>query len=203
MFNGCKPGQITESVPQDSTSYPVHVRKPNIYLYPPEKTTINVNINFPNGGELINSDPPYNEGWEITVDPSGKIDNKYDYLFYECITPDLYQYLSGWVVKRENLALFYQDKLNLYGFSPSEIKDFLDYWISRLNAYSFYIIYPQIDTNLNQMIQLKINPAPDSINRLFFCIKGTKTQELNLEEVKIESMMRAGFTVVEWGVVLK
>ena len=63
-------------------------RKPNLYLYPEKKTKMTVSMEFPHGGKVIESIPAYPEKWDmIKVKPNGKIDKKYDYLFYECEIP--------------------------------------------------------------------------------------------------------------------
>ena len=80
-FQSCKPDD----------DEPTPVKKPNVYIYPQEKTTMNVKLDFPEGGEIIESIPDYGKGWNITVDTNGLIDNSYSYLFYESIQPDIWQ----------------------------------------------------------------------------------------------------------------
>ena len=66
-------------------------RKPNLYLYPEKKTKMTVTMDFPHGGKVIESDPGYPEKWQnIKVKPNGKIDKKFDFLFYECEIPDVW-----------------------------------------------------------------------------------------------------------------
>ena len=40
--------------------------KPNIYLYPTEKTQLTVNFEFPKGGKVIKSIPEYDEEWNVS-----------------------------------------------------------------------------------------------------------------------------------------
>ena len=56
--------------------------KPNIYLFPLENIHLDVKLEFPIGGEVIKSEPLYNNGWSIYIDTTGLIDNKYEFLFY-------------------------------------------------------------------------------------------------------------------------
>jgi hypothetical protein len=63
------------------------IKKPNIYIYPTEKITLDVQLIFPNGGKIIASEPEYLNGWHIRVEPSGLINNQYHFLFYEARIP--------------------------------------------------------------------------------------------------------------------
>ena len=73
----------------------VSVDKPNIYIYPNQKVELDVYLNFPKGGSIVQSIPQYKDGWNVTVDTSGLIDNEYHYLFYECRVPNYFQKEKG------------------------------------------------------------------------------------------------------------
>lgn len=179
------------------------VYKPNIYIYPTEKTQLEVNINFPMGGNIITSIPEYGQGWNITVDTNGIIDNSYSYLFYESIQPDIWQVNYGWILKSDELESFFRQNMSEYGFEGREIDDFIEYWIPRLDIYSFYSIYPQTERTINNVIKLEFSKQPDSMLRLFYVIKGHNQKPDNIIEPTIESFERNGFAVTEWGVILK
>ncbi|MDI6804320.1 MAG: hypothetical protein QME58_10825 [Bacteroidota bacterium] len=198
--NSCKRSP-TEPVEKDTAR--ITPLKPNIYIYPEAKTDLFVSLKFPVGGSVTVSEPPYQNGWNITVEPSGRINDAYDYLFYESENPDLCQYKSGWVVKHTDLASFFTDNMLATGFSQREINDFLDYWIPILNSHPFYIIYPQYKSDIEKMIQLEFSHQPDNILRLFYTIKGSIDGEINLPEPLIPIFSRSGFSVAEWGVILK
>ena len=178
-------------------------RKPNIYIYPEEDTHIELYLNFPNGGYITESIPFYADGWEIDVTTTGKIDDKYDYLFYECNIPDYCQYQYGWVVMREDLKEFFEKNMRLYGFNDIEIGDFIDFWISRLRRYKKYIIYPQLNEQISNMVAIRISNEIDNINRLFYGIKGTNFDDIQLSSPTISEFRRDAFTIIEWGVILK
>jgi len=59
------------------------IAKPNIYIYPVEETEVTVRLAFPAGGGMTVSDPPYGEGWTVTVTPDGTINGERTFLFYE------------------------------------------------------------------------------------------------------------------------
>lgn len=181
----------------------VSVRKPNIYLYPETKTSLSVRLVFPSGGTVTESIPEYSGEWRIEAEPNGKINSTYDYLFYECRTPDLYQYNYGWIIRRDSLLNFFQSHLGETGFSKKEINDFTEYWIPRLAENPYYIIYPQFSNDIDKLIQLKITPSPDNLIRLYYVIKGSENNDMVLSNPPLPEFKREGFTVAEWGVVLK
>ncbi|MEA2078019.1 MAG: hypothetical protein U9O95_08390 [Candidatus Marinimicrobia bacterium] len=178
------------------------VRKPNIYLYPEKKTKMSVSLAFPHGGKVVESDPFYPLQWKnIKVKPNGRIDRKYDFLFYEAEIPDLWQYSEGWVIPQKDLPVFFDENLQDYGFNENEINDFLEFWIPEFKDSPFYVIYPQYTEMVNQVIKLKISPYPDTKLRLHYVIKESE-RSFDLPEPEIPVFERHGFTVTEWGVVL-
>jgi len=177
------------------------VKKPNIYLYPEENCRLSVSLGFPQGGDVVVSDPAYPQAWQdITVTPNGRINGMYDYLFYEASVPDLWQVEQGWVVSREDLSGFFFENLSAYGFNGREIDDFLEYWIPRLKGSPNYAIYPQHTSYIDDVITLTISKTPDSVLRLFYVIKEV-SEEKTLPEPVIPDFDRVGFTVTEWGVI--
>ena len=201
---GCKNSSTPTEPPDTDTTYggPV-VRKPNIYIYPQSKDIISVKLEFPLGGTVIESEPVYNGEWIVEVEPSGKINNQYGYLYYESQTPDAYQYKSGWIIDRDSLLIFFRKNLYETGFNEREINDFLEYWIPKLTDYSYYCIYPQYSSDINKVIKLKIKKEPDSLLRLFYVIKRSINNEKKLVEPVIPKFERNGFVVAEWGVILE
>lgn len=202
ITTSCKksPTEASEPIPQDSL---ITILKPNIYIYPETKISLHVSIIFPRGGSVIESIPLYENGWNIEVEPSGKINNIYDYLFYESENPDLCQYRSGWIVKKDDLTSFFTQNMLATGFIQKEIDDFIEYWIPLLNNYSSYAIYPQYDFDIEKMIQLNFSYKPDRMLRLFYVIKGLHHDQVSIAVPNIPRFVRNGFTVAEWGVILK
>ncbi|MDO9577048.1 MAG: hypothetical protein Q7J16_04115 [Candidatus Cloacimonadales bacterium] len=182
----------------------IYAAKPNIYIYPTETIALDVALSFPNNGNVITSIPEYGSGWEnLHIDPSGKINDANNYLFYESVQPDLYQYKHGWLVQREELEIFFIQNLTTTGFDGQEIIDFTDFWIPLLKDYPFYAIYPQYNDQLSEMTKLEFSIEPDNLLRLIYAIEGQQNDSLVLTEPKIPEFQREGFFVVEWGVSLK
>ncbi len=177
------------------------VYKPNIYLYPEKTTKLDVDLEFPHGGNVTVSDPSYPEAWQnIIITPDGKIDKKHEFLFYEAQLPDLWQYGEGWVLRRQHLPLFFTTNLEKYGFNEREIHDFMEYWIPRLKDAPYYAIYPQHTAMVNQAISLDISQRPDALLRLFYVIEDMQGY-FALPEPDVPEFTRKGFTVTEWGVI--
>ncbi len=178
------------------------VEKPNIYLYPTETTDISVTLDFPESGYIVTSIPEYDDGWLVTAESDGIIDNTYDYLFYESVQPDVWQTEHGWCTSQDDLAGFFQTNMQAWNFNENEINDFIEYWIPRLTDFDYYAIYPQEKHLIEQVIEMDISPIPANLNRLFYLLEGS--QDFNiLSEPDIVPFDRTGFTVVEWGVILK
>ncbi len=208
---------------------PLVAGKPNIYLYPEAETDVNVWLSFVEGGRLTVSEPEYIEGWDVTVTPEGKITayepvyfidpetgeawpvptrgepaGSYDYLFYEGDVTSPGQLDYGWVVAREDIEKFFREKLAAYGFNEREIADFVDYWAPRLVDYPKFAVYPQAGPDYDRLVSMSVSPAPDSVLRVVFTVRGLwEGAELAPTEPVITPFERRGFTVAEWGVILK
>jgi hypothetical protein len=196
-FQSCKPDDDNEC---DTCNM---VYKPNIYIYPEEQIQLTVKIEFPMGGKIVTSIPEYGTGWNVLVDTNGLIDKTYSYLFYESTQPDIWQKQYGWITKNADLESFFRINMADYGFNGNEIEDFIDYWIPRLNDYTFYLIYPQTEKLINDVINLDFSQQPDNLLRLFYVIKGQDQLQDKLIKPTIESFKREGYFVTEWGVILK
>ncbi|WP_460686973.1 hypothetical protein [Niabella aquatica] len=181
----------------------IRVYKPNIYLYPLEETALHVGLSFPLGGSVVVSIPQYNNGWSVNVAPSGRIDDKYDYLFYESDQPDKWQKKTGWVVKRDSLEHFFEADMKACLFRDNEIKDFVDYWIPRLKDAPYYAIYPQEKPVIERLIQLHFSEQPDNVLRLFYVVKALNKPVQLKPHDKTTPVSREGFNVAEWGVILE
>ena len=177
------------------------VYKPNIYLYPLFKTSLNVHLRFPKGGKIVASIPEYQNGWYITAKPNGSIDDIYDYLFYESSQPNIWQTNKGWCIAQENLESFFTNDMKTRGFALNEIADFIDFWIPLLNSSPFYKIYPQNKNLIDRVIEVDFSVKPLVFYRLFYALDPVDSYtEMIIPE--IEKFERKGFTAVEWGVLL-
>jgi hypothetical protein len=192
---------VTLDLAAHSKDYLEPVRKPNIYLYPPEATEVSVRLSFPKGGGVTVSDPAYGDGWEVEVAPEGVIDGAYTYLFYEADVPVEWQHERGWLIESADLHGFFEGNLRAYGFNDREIRDFLEYWELRLTA-DYYAVFPQPAADIEPLIGLDVDPEPDSVLRLYYYLVADPPMGGELAPPEIPHFEREGFSVVEWGVVL-
>jgi hypothetical protein len=191
-------GSLQSCRPDESPDY-----KPNIYLYPLSKSQVDVKISFPSSGAVTTSIPAYKNGWNVTVDPTGLINNQYGFLFYESRQPNNWQMKKGWVIGQKELNAFFVSNLSSYGFNGKEIKDFTEYWLPRLKNSAFYRIYPQENEIVDKIIHLTVTPKPDHLLRLHYVIKETNESTNNLALPQTPPKFnRQGFAVTEWGVIL-
>jgi PKD repeat protein len=166
-INGTKQATVVKQVAAN-----IMVYKPNIYIYPLNSINLSLKIEFPLGGNITESIPAYNDGWTVNIDPNGIIDSKFNYLFYESLQPNIFQYKKGWCVSKSDLKAFFEKNMGLYNFSDREITDFIEYWIPKLQESDYYMVYPQTNDIIDNIIKLKFSMQPNNVNRLFYVIVG-------------------------------
>lgn len=181
------------------------VCKPAIYLYPEETINLNVRVE-PNGG-FTETIPDYPvDGWNIEVSPDGTIidlsaNKKYDYLYWSGIGFN-YPIKSdvGWVVAKEDIEMFLDNKLQILGLNNNEISDFKEYWLDRLNKTPYYHIWFMPHDQIDRIAPLFFSPSsPDSVIRVIMNVKELDGYKQIDEQQLPDTPQRNGFTVVEWG----
>ncbi|WP_022854952.1 hypothetical protein [Thermodesulfobacterium thermophilum] len=177
------------------------VKKPAIYLYPEKPTRIKVDLNIK--GTITDSIPEYKTGWEVRVTPDGKIDGKYDYLFYEAQLEETIKLPDeGWIVPYCNLENWFDEYLPQMGLKEREIKDFKDYWIKALSPARYYIIKMVDREFLEKNLKLSIIPEPQTVIRVILYFEAVDEYR-DIKPPKIQPIKRKGFTAVEWGGISK
>jgi hypothetical protein len=178
--------------------------KPVIYLYPTSTEKVKVQLDYKG---IITADyPPYNfeqKGWTVTATPDGKIigeDGKeYSYLFWEgqSLTPVNYDLSTGFIVRGEDTREFLQTTLAKMGLTPKEYNEFIVYWYPKMKDNKYNLIH-FAESEYTDTALLTITPKPDSMLRVFMVFKPLDNT-INIKPQEIESFVRNGFTVVEWG----
>uniref|UniRef100_UPI00321785BD PKD domain-containing protein n=1 Tax=uncultured Draconibacterium sp. TaxID=1573823 RepID=UPI00321785BD len=196
-YNGNETDTVTKPIYDD-----IMVYKPNIYIYPENNINLCVTISFPMGGEIVESIPAYAEQWCVNIDTTGKIDNQYDYLFYESKQPNTFQYKKGWCVARKDINSFFKTNMKQYNFSDTEINDFIEYWMPLLDENNYYMVYPQTNKIIDEIIKLNFSIQPDNVSRLFYGVLGVD-EYTEIEKPVINPFNRNGFHIIEWGVFRK
>ncbi len=178
--------------------------KPVIYVYP--ETTKNISVLLDVKGTLGFSYPQYNGGWDFTADPNGTIcmnGKQYDYLFWDGATTvnlSTTKLQDGFLVKKNELIPFFEDKLSAMGLSPREMNDFITYWCPRMQANESSFVHFEFNSGYESVSTMQITPKPDNLFRMYM-IWGDAAglQDVTFTPQHLEKVTRSGFTVVEWG----
>jgi hypothetical protein len=201
--------------------------KPVIYLYPEKDTEISVRLINPTYFTAVI--PNYNSYWKVLAQPNGILKdlkteltkcesleikfgteyatkacekNQYPFLYWSGKTKGINypKAENGFIVKKENLNPFFDEKLSFIGFNQKEINDFKEYWVAKLsknNSDYFRITFFQNDV-LNSMFPMEVKPNPNSSIRIFMDWSAIN-ENTSIIEQKLKSYSRNGFTLVEWG----
>lgn len=188
----------------ESSIHPVEAEKPVIYVYPDATRQVSVELGV--NGDLGFTYPAYNKGWDFTADPDGTIhmnDKQYDYLFWDAqtfINITKVDQNAGFVVKRENLATFFEEKLTAMGLNSREREDFITYWAPQMQKNESSFIHFMFTEEYDQIATINITPKPDHLFRVFMLWDDAAQLDTSkVHDQKIESFTREGFSVVEWG----
>ncbi|RKW24931.1 hypothetical protein D8B46_00515 [Candidatus Gracilibacteria bacterium] len=172
--------------------------KPVIYLYPKQKQEISVSLNWKKKNLI--SIPKYEGIWEVKANPNGEIEfngKNYPYLFWED-TLNFRKKEDGFVVTKDNLSKFFDEKLNILGLNEKEIQDFKEFWLEKMKDFPFYFIRFYGNEEMDFSAPISIKPEPDSIQRVFMDYKGLH-KKIFVKEQILKSFNRKGFSVIEWG----
>lgn len=182
----------------------IRPEKPVIYLYPKHKQKVNVQV-FPKG-EFSFTYPQYpeNRGWNVVAKPNGKIEYKdrtYNYLFWEGMESPLYNFTTnaGFEVDSDTIVQFLENVLSTVGLSTEEQTDFITYWAPKLEENQLNFIHFLFNEDYDKYISTnKITPNPNAVIRVFMTYHYIEELEY-IQQQKIPSYKRKGFTFVEWG----
>lgn len=185
--------------PSDFELEPGKAYKPVIYLYPEEEREVSVKLDL--DGKLTCTYPAYNTGWKVTAAPDGTLTDAegqtYNYLYWEGETNAQWDMTKGFCVKGEDTAAFLEEALEKLGLNRREANEFIVYWLPLMEHNLYNIISFQTDT-YTDAAQLQIDPAPDTLIRVFMTWQGSEDY-VNLEPQTLTAPERTGFTVIEWG----
>ncbi len=179
--------------------------KPVIYLYPPKTEDVSVKL-APQGG-FTKTEPAYREGWNARATPSGELtdlsDGKsYPYLFWEG-RGGLYETPTrGWSVAQKDVHGFLKEKLSQLGLNAKESADFMGFWEPRMQDSPYYFVTFLGNQAMDALAPMEVVPKPDRIIRILMDFKPLAAP-IDVRGFRIHTPEREGFTVVEWGGVLR
>ena len=209
-----------------------YTSKPAIYLYPDKEQKVEVKLdksiqyintipNYHNGwvvmakpnGIIYDLQPqytdckklPYNEfGFEYSKKACEV--NAYPYIFWDGIQllKPLPQKETGFIVEREQIENFLNDSADLLKMTGNEKAEFISFWAYKMKEknYDKFKVYFLQNEEVDKYLPIKVSPKPKSSNRVQIVIDKANDDE-QIEEQILIPFSREGFTLVEWGGVIK
>ncbi len=178
---------------------PMVAYKPVIYLYPQQKTDVTAKLMLQ--GKLTCTYPAYGDGWHVTAMPDGTLTDdrgqSYNYLYWEGEIAQQWEMAEGFCIPGAETAAFLEQALAQLGLNRREANEFIVYWLPQLQENAYNVISFQREAYI-QAAELEIDPAPDTLIRVFMTWKGSDTF-VDLPAQQLTAPRRQGFTVVEWG----
>lgn len=174
--------------------------KPLIYLYPTVDTKVNVKLG--RSEALTSTYPKYKDSWNVLAKPDGElIDDKgrtFYGLYWEGYNTIDVTFEDGFVVGRDNLIPFLEEKLTILGLTEREANEFIIYWLPKLEENEYNLIRFESIDKINKDMPLIINPKPDTVIRILMEYKKAD-KDTKVKTQALVTPVRKGFTVVEWG----
>ncbi len=178
--------------------------KPVIYLYPTK--TQQVQVKLPSFINVTVSEPSYpTEGWNVSAEPNGQLTLKdgstFGSLFWEGLGVNYAAPTTGFVVKNGQVSSFLDKTLTRYGLNSQEKKEFMEFWVPRMTGAPYYRV-SFLTSDWSQQVPLTVSPAPKTSIRLFMDWQRLGGP-IDLKEPMVTTPSRDGFTLVEWGGLLR
>jgi len=178
------------------------IEKPVIYLYPTQKQTIEVQLNY--NGALTHTYPKYpTDGWQVIAEPNGTLWDKngmeYYALFWEGKPHKQIIPKDGFVIAGKETAAFLEEKLAYLGLNRKEANEFIMYWLPRMEENNYNFIHFS-GKQYEEQAALIINPKPETIIRVMMLTQALESKiNIPLQDLTTLKNKRKGYTVVEWG----
>ncbi len=179
------------------------LKKPVLYLYPPQKQEISIKVNLHNG-KMVHPYPAYHEGWEVIASSDGTLFNKktgksHYCLFWETEGSPLMQTIpTGFVVKGEETATFLEEKLAELGLNEKEANEFIIFWLPQMEGNTYNLIHFAQKAYEN-VSELNIQPKPETQIRVMMVWQALAQKIEIVPQTLPQKPLRKGFTAVEWG----
>jgi len=175
--------------------------KPVIYLYPEQEMEVSVKL----GTKITKSDPEYKNGWKVWALPTGelKLDDKtYPYLYWEGTGQEYSLVNAGTVVAKKDVEKTLKKQMQQLGLNEKETADFLEFWLPKMPNKPYVRLTWFGNKLMDRLAPIFVMPKPETVIRVFLDFEGLN-QKISLPEQKLSAPARKGFTVVEWGGLLR
>jgi hypothetical protein len=153
--------------------------------------------------------PHYNalNGWQnVLATPTGNLfyeGKQYGSLFWEGYADGEYPVINkGVVVPRAQVVATWQKQLTQLNLNQKEIEDFIAYWENRIPNTPYVRISWLTTSDLQRLAPLYVTGGVDTLIRVFLDMEGLATWQ-SLPQQSLVGIQRTGFTVVEWGGLVK
>jgi len=185
---------------------PVLMAEPIIYLYPIAAQQVHVEAKPLHS--INASIPRYRAGWDVVALPSGELtgvtDRKtYSYLFWEGLSSISPMREEGFVIPQAEVAGFFERILPRLGLNERESTDFRAAWLPRFHDAPYYFITFLPRETIDRLAPLVVTPKPDVVIRVLMDFRPLQTREPVKAPDLPRPPERRGFTVVEWGGILR
>ena len=174
--------------------------KPLIYLYPTVDTKVNVKLG--RSEALTSTYPKYKDSWNVLAKPTGElVDDKgrsFYGLYWEGYNTIDVTFEDGFVVGKDDLIPFLEEKLSILGLTEREANEFIIYWLPKLEENEYNLIRFESIDKINKDMPIIINPNPDTVIRILMEYKKAD-KDAKVKTQELVTSVRKGFTVVEWG----
>lgn len=182
----------------------VECGKPVIYLYP--KATTDVSVALPSSISVTQSEPTYQQnGWHVTAHPDGSLTNSdgqtYGSLYWEGTGVAYAPPTDGFVIKDGDVGAQLKTILAKYGLNEKESQDFRDFWVPKMISAPYYRV-SFLTSAWSAAAPLRVTPRPTSEIRIFMDWQKLDAP-VSIPAPKIVTPVRNGFTLVEWGGLLR
>lgn len=177
--------------------------KPVVYLYPTTSTQVSVKV----GAKISVSEPDYGNGWQVLAQPNGRLttaDGKqYGSLFWEGLGQGQYPAITeGFVVAQADLEKTLRTHLSQLGLNAQESADFLEFWLPKMPSTPYVRLTWFGTRQMDRLAPLTVEPKPQTQIRIFLDFAGLE-QSITLPAQHLSAPARKGFTLVEWGGLLR
>jgi hypothetical protein len=196
-------------IPLKSSQQMITVDKPVIYAYSEKELPFTLNLE--SKGELTFTYPilPSDATWKMKTNSKGQLSDEknkqYPYLFWEAKQNNAIinstKSNSHEIINGNDLVNYFEKTLTQLGFNAREKADFITYWCPKFVDKERILVQFYIDDACSVIGELNISPKPDNFRRVFvtFSTNFVVVTDYVPQELKIKSIERNGFTVIEWG----